>query len=442
MQEETKKAETPADFKPFHFDPRIETGIKALGFGAPTTIQAQAIPPILENRDVLGVAQTGTGKTAAFVLPILQRLLTGPRRQIRAIIIAPTRELVDQIHEAVCRLGAATKLGSVTVYGGVPKYPQIKKLRSGAEIVVACPGRLLDLMGQGAVRASGLDVLVLDEADRMFDMGFLPDIKEIVGKLPAKRQTLLFSATMPREIRQLTKEMMENPQMIRVDDDRPASTVSHTVYPVESHRKTALLMRLLDKTELESVLVFTRTRERATTLALQIQDAGMGATSLRGDLPQTKRQEALRGFRNGRYRVLVATDIAARGIDVSRISHVINYDMPDTVDAYTHRIGRTGRAERTGDAFSFVTRGDRSFVWAIEKVLGETVEKRILEDFNYGVSAAIDREGGRSRRPAAPKAPSRTPGRPQERQERWTRPSMEAGKPAAGFRKNRKSFGR
>ncbi|MDD5169620.1 MAG: DEAD/DEAH box helicase, partial [Syntrophales bacterium] len=323
------------NFKSFNLNPMIESGIQALGYVKPTAIQERCIPPILEQRDVMGLAQTGTGKTAAYVLPILQQLMTGTRRCIRAMIIAPTRELADQIDESIRQLGSKTRLRSVTVYGGMNKMPQIRRLREGVEIVVACPGRLLDLMNQGAVKASNLEVLVIDEADRMFDMGFLPDIQEIVKRLPAKRQTLLFSATMPNEIRLLTKDMMSNPYMVRVNDTVPISTVSHCVYPVESHLKTPLLIRLLDKTDTESVLIFTRTRSRATLLAQHIKKAGFRAASLQGDLPQTKRQEALKGFRDGRYRVLVATDIAARGIDVSRISHVINYDMPDNIDAYT-----------------------------------------------------------------------------------------------------------
>ncbi len=431
------------NFESFNLHPRIESGIKALGYEEPTPIQRQCIPSILECRDVMGLAQTGTGKTAAFVLPVLQRLMTGPRKCIRALIVAPTRELADQIHESIYQLGSETKLRSVTIYGGVNKIPQIRKLREGAEIVVACPGRLLDLMNQGAVNVSALEVLVLDEADRMFDMGFLPDIRKIVKRLPAKRQTLLFSATMPEEIRRLTKEMMRsNTHMVRVDDTLPLSSVSHAVYPIEAHLKTALLMNLLDKTDTESVLVFTRTKSRATRLAQHIKKAGFVATSLQGDLPQTKRQDALSGFRDGRYQILVATDIAARGIDVSRISHVINYDMPDTVDAYTHRIGRTGRAAKTGDAFSFMTGTDKIFVRAIEKVLGETLEKRTLEDFNYALPAApagIDSRSDRSRPQAAPGSFLKTQGRPSARR---AYPSASMAKPGTSRWSDRKSAGR
>jgi ATP-dependent RNA helicase RhlE len=331
----------------------------------------------------MGLAQTGTGKTAAFVLPLLHRLMTGPNRRLRALIVAPTRELADQIREAMGELGRHTGLRTATLYGGVNKSSQVKKLREGMDVVVACPGRLLDLMDQGEVDVSSVEMLVLDEADRMFDMGFLPEIRKIVRRLPEKRQTLLFSATMPEEIQRLTREVMHEPRIVRIDDNLPVPTVSHSVYPVESHLKTALLVRLLNNTETRSVLVFTRTRHRATRLASQIHKAGFAVASLQGDLPQNKRQEALRGFREGRYPILVATDIVARGIDVSSISHVINYDMPDTVDAYIHRIGRTGRATKTGDAFSFVTGEERSFVWAVEKALGESLERRVLADFNY-----------------------------------------------------------
>jgi ATP-dependent RNA helicase RhlE len=375
------------NFKSFNLHPHIESGIRSLGYKEPTPIQTKCIPSILRQRDVMGLAQTGTGKTAAFALPILQRLMAGPRRRIRALIIAPTRELAEQTHDAMCQLGWRAKLRSFTIYGGIKKESQIRMIRKGAEIAVACPGRLIDLMDQGEIDLSRLEVLVLDEADRMFDMGFLPDIRKIMKRLPKKRQTLLFSATMPDDIRELVKDILNDPVTFQIGDTAPVSTVSHALYPVEPHLKKGLLMRLLDLTDIESVLVFTRTKIRAARLAKQMKKAGFFATSLQGDLSQCKRKEALNGFRSGKYQILVATDIAARGIDVSQISHVINYDMPDTADAYTHRIGRTGRAARTGDAFTFVTRKERDFVWNIEKVLGEKIESRTLEDFDYTVKA-------------------------------------------------------
>jgi ATP-dependent RNA helicase RhlE len=374
-------------FNSFQFHPRIASGIGSLGYTVPTPIQIQCIPPILKGKDVVGLAQTGTGKTAAFALPILQHLMAGQRKRLRALIIAPTRELAEQIHEAISQLGSYTKLKSVAIYGGVSKGSQITKLRNGAEIAVVCPGRLLDLMDQKAVSLADVEVLVLDEADRMFDMGFLPDIRKIMARLPVQRQTLLFSATMPKDIRDLVQESLRDPTTVRIGDSVPVSTVSHVVYPIEHHLKTALLMKLLNQTEADSVLVFTRTKDRAMRLAKRMRKTGLPVASLQGDLSQPQRQKALNGFKDGTYKFLVATDIAARGIDVSRISHVINYDAPDTVDAYTHRIGRTGRATRTGDAFTFVTPRDSSLVWGIENVLGERMERRKLEGFNYEAPA-------------------------------------------------------
>ena len=371
------------DFHTFNFHPHVADGIANAGYVTPTPIQMQAMPPVISGQDVMGLAQTGTGKTAAFVLPILDRLIKGQRGGIRALIIAPTRELAEQIHDAIVQLGSKTRLKSVTIYGGVSYEPQKQKLKAGVDIVVACPGRLLDHVTQGTIRLSNLEVLVLDEADRMFDMGFMPDIRKIIKHLPAKRQTLLFSATMPDDIRRLAHEILQSPVTVQVNHSAPACTVSHALYPVDQHLKTALLLELLRNTDTESVLVFTRTKHRAKRVGEQVGKAGFRAASLQGNLSQNKRQEALDGFRRGLYQVLVATDIAARGIDVTRISHVINYDMPDTADAYTHRIGRTGRAEKTGDAFTFITREDEGMVRSIELVLKEKIERRKLENFDY-----------------------------------------------------------
>jgi len=335
----------------------------------------------------MGLAQTGTGKTAAFVLPILHRLMQGGRRHVRALVIAPTRELAEQIHEAIGIMGRQTRLRSVSIYGGVSMNPQIQKLRSGVEIVVACPGRLLDHINHGMINLSHLEVLVLDEADRMFDMGFLPDVRKIIKCVPARRQTLLFSATMPDDIRRLAHEVLRTPVTVQVDPPAPPSTVAHALYPVDQHLKTALLLELLRYTDTGSVLIFTRTKHRAKRVGQQLENAGYRAASLQGNLSQNRRQAALDGFRDGSYQVLVATDIAARGIDVLRISHVINYDMPDTIDAYTHRVGRTGRAEKTGDAFTFITREDEDVVRGIERMLGEKVERRTLKGFDYKKTA-------------------------------------------------------
>ncbi|MCL5421991.1 MAG: DEAD/DEAH box helicase [Nitrospirae bacterium] len=371
------------EFHTFNFHPRIAAGVKAAGFVTPTPIQEQAIPPVLQGKDVMGLAQTGTGKTAVFVLPILERLINGPRGRIRALIIAPTRELADQINTTVADLGRQTHLRSITIYGGVGMNPQIQKLRAGVEIVVACPGRLLDHINQRTIDLSQLEVLVLDEADRMFDMGFLPDIRKIIKHVPTKRQTLLFSATMPDDIRRLAHDVLHAPITVQVNHAAPASTVAHALYPVDQHLKTGLLLTLLRHTDTESVLIFTRTKHRAKRVGQQLERAGYRAASLQGNLSQNRRQAALDGFRDGSYHILVATDIAARGIDVSSISHVINYDIPDTVDAYTHRIGRTGRAAKTGDAFTFITREDEDTVRSIERVLGEKIERRLMEGFDY-----------------------------------------------------------
>jgi ATP-dependent RNA helicase RhlE len=392
-------------FSSFKFHPQIAAGVRALGYETPTPIQVQAIPPVLEGHDVMGLAQTGTGKTAAFVLPILQRLLPGRRGQLRALIIAPTRELAEQTHVAITALGRDTKLRSATIYGGVGVNPQIQKLRSGVEIVVACPGRLLDHINQKTIDLSHVEVLVLDEADRMFDMGFLPDIRRIIKQLPVKRQNLMFSATMPDDIRKLANEVLRSPVNVQVNHTAPANTVSHALYPVEQHLKTALLMEILKHTDTDSVLIFTRTKHRAKRIGQQLEKAGYKAASLQGNLSQNRRQAALDGFRDGSHQILVATDIAARGIDVSTVSHVINYDIPDTTDAYTHRIGRTGRAAKTGDAFTFITREDEPMVRSIERVMGDRIERRFVQDFDYKKAAPKrDEEFAR-----APREPRRRP---------------------------------
>jgi len=390
------------EFSHFNFHPNVAAGVKAIGYITPTPIQEQAIPPILKGRDVMGLAQTGTGKTAAFVLPILHRLMQGPRGHVRALIIAPTRELAEQIHEAFISMGKQTRLRSATIYGGVSLNPQIQKLRNGTEIVVACPGRLLDHIKQRTVDLSRLEVLVLDEADRMFDMGFLPDVRKIIKHVPSQRQTLLFAATMPDDVRRLAHEILRAPVTVQVNYAAPINTVAHALYPVEQHLKTALLLELLRHTDTESVLIFTRTKHRAKRVGQQVENAGYRAASLQGNLSQNRRQAALDGFRNGSYQILVATDIAARGIDVSSISHVINYDMPDTADAYTHRIGRTGRAAKTGDAFTFMTREDGEMVRSIERVLGDKVERRTLEGFDYKKAQAPGRNTEFARPPRQP----------------------------------------
>src|SRR4030042_111137 len=356
-------------FETFNFHPSIMAGVRALGYVTPTPIQLQSIPPILQGRDLIGLAQTGTGKTAAFVLPILQRLLPGPRGRIGALIISPTRELAEQTCEAITELGQQTGLRGTAVYGGVSIEQQTRRLRHETEIAVACPGRLIDHLWQGTIDLSDLEVLVIDEADQMFDMGFLPDIRNILKCLLKPQQTLLFSATMPDDIRRLVQEVLHDPVTVQIGRTLPATTVSHTLYPVRQHLKTALLKELLHKTKMKSVLVFTRTKYRAERVAQQLERAGYRATSLQGNLSQYRRQAALDGFRTGSFEILVATDIVARGIDVLDISHVINYDMPDCTDAYINRIGRTGRIGKTGDAFTFVTNEDAFMLRALEDFL-------------------------------------------------------------------------
>lgn len=373
------------DFNQFNLDSRLTAGIKRVGYQEPTPIQKSAIPLALAGHDLVGTAQTGTGKTAAFVLPILHKLLNSPGKRTRALIITPTRELAEQIHQVIGNLKKGTNLRSVTIYGGVGAKPQIAALRRGVDIVVACPGRLLDHLQHNHAKLGELEVLVLDEADRMFDMGFLPDIKRIIKYIPAQRQTMLFSATFPKEIERLAAQTLRNPKRVSIGLARPAHTVSHTLYPVPHHLKKGLLMKLLKQTDTESVLIFTRTKHRAKRLAQQIANGGYRVTSLHGNRTQGQRQAALKGFKQGHYQIMVATDIAARGLDIDRISHVINYDMPDTADAYIHRIGRTGRAERTGDAFTLITPEDFPLVFKIEKIMKQKLRLETLPDYDYDV---------------------------------------------------------
>ncbi len=374
-------------FEQFNLDARLMGGIRKAGYEVPTPIQEAAIPAALRGRDLVGTAQTGTGKTAAFVLPILNKLLDGPRGMPRALIVTPTRELAEQNYEVVRALAAGTRLRSATIYGGVAAGPQLKALRDGTEILIACPGRLLDLYNQRVLKLQNIEILVLDEADRMFDMGFLPDIKRIIQALPTQRQTMMFSATFPPEVEQLAAQALRNPQRISMGISRPAYTVAHALYPVPAHLKSALLLKLLKQTDTNSVLIFTRTKYRAQKLAQQIERAGHQVTSLHGDRTQGQRQSALKGFRNGMHRIMVATDIAARGLDVESISHVINFDMPDTADAYIHRIGRTGRAERSGDAFTLVTPDDTDMIRSLERIMGKPLVRKTFDDFDYTVAA-------------------------------------------------------
>ncbi len=361
-------------FERFNFTSNINKGIAACGYKEPTPIQSQAMGSILEGRDVLGLAQTGTGKTAAFVLPMLQRMAGKSERTPRGLIMAPTRELAEQIYENILALGAHTRLKSIALYGGVGKNPQVKSLQRGVDIIVACPGRLLDLLNDGAVNLKGIQTLVLDEADQMLDMGFFPDIKRVIARLPEKRQSLVFSATMPKEIDALTRKILNDPARVRVNHSAPVTAISHTCFNLDKQERTTKLKQLLEEPAMTTALVFTRTKYKAKGLAAQLKKSGFKATSLQGNLSQAQRKKAMDGFRSGSFNILVATDIAARGIDVSAISHVINYDLPDTVETYIHRTGRTGRAECSGKAYTFACQGDEKMVALIEKQLGQPMK--------------------------------------------------------------------
>ena len=372
-------------FKEFSLHPQVLSGVISVGFTTPTPIQEQAIPIALEGRDLLGLAQTGTGKTAAFALPILHHLAsTPPKKGIRYLVIAPTRELAEQIHETFNELGKHLRIRAATVYGGVAKGPQLNRIRRGAQIIVACPGRLLDHVSQKDIDLTNVEILVLDEADTMCDMGFLPDVQRILNHLPSKRQTLFFSATMPKEIRGLAVKILKDPETVQIGTIAPADTVSHSIYPVPDKLKKDLLLALLEKTPTGRALVFTRTKHRARTLALELGKNRFRVGALQGNMSQNARQQAMNGFRTGKFDILVATDIAAHGIDVPEVSHVINFDFPNTTDTYTHRIGRTGRAEQTGEAFTFAGAEDASMVRHVERELGIQIERRRLEGFNYG----------------------------------------------------------
>jgi ATP-dependent RNA helicase RhlE len=373
------------NFNQFNLDSRLNMGISQAGYRKPTPIQKSAIPLALAGHDLIGTAQTGTGKTAAFVLPILHKLLRGPGKKTRALIITPTRELAEQIHQTIGSLKGKTKIRSIAIYGGVGAGAQIDALHRGVEIVVACPGRLLDHIQNNHAKLGNVEMLVLDEADRMLDMGFLPDIKRILKHVPRKRQTMLFSATFPKEIEHLAAQTLHKPNRVAIGITRPAHTVKHTLYPVPHHLKKSLVIKLLQQTKTNSVLIFTRTKHRAQRLAKQIAATGYKVTSLHGNRSQAQRRTAIKGFKKGKYQIMVATDVAARGLDIDRISHVINFDMPDTSDAYIHRIGRTGRVKRTGEAFTLTTPDDYLMVHKIEKIMKEKLPRKTLSDFDYEV---------------------------------------------------------
>lgn len=363
--------------------PIVDAVVEA-GYTTPTPIQEQAIPVALSGRDVMGLAQTGTGKTAAFTLPILHRLLGGPRR-LRALILTPTRELCQQVEESFRKYGRFSEIDVAPIYGGVAYEPQERALADGVDVLVATPGRLIDHMERGNVPLGLLEILVLDEADRMLDMGFAPQISRIANGISSYRQTLLFSATMPPEVEALARKYLRRPIVVQVGRrSQAAHTVRHAVYPVPASRKTALLVALLQKPGMDSVLVFSRTKHGADRVVRQLNDSGIESTALHADKTQAQRTSALEAFKRGKVRVLVATDIAQRGLDISGISHVINYDVPGQAEDYVHRIGRTGRAAQSGDAFTFMAPDEIAMVRTIERVLGQPIERISMPGFDFG----------------------------------------------------------
>ena len=406
-------------FQQLGLEAKILRAVQEAGYTEPTPIQSAAIPLVIAGHDVIGIAQTGTGKTAAFTLPMLTKLVAQPpgqRRGTRVLIIAPTRELVVQIEENVRIYGKHLPLTVATVFGGVGEQPQIRALRSGTDVVIACPGRLLDLMGQRCTDFSQLKFLVLDEADRMLDMGFLPDIRRIVQQLPKQRQTLMFSASLSKEIEVLTHEFQRAPKIVQIGRRaNPAETVTQLVYEVPKHLKTSLLLHLLQDPGMDMVLVFSRMKHGADRIARQLEQRGVRTATLHSNRSQNQRLRALQDFKSGAVRVLVATDIAARGIDVDGISHVVNYDFPMHSEDYVHRIGRTGRAHAVGDAISFVTPEDHGELRALERFIGRGIVRKKAEGFNYSAAAPAFQAAEDDRRTprGQSQGQSRRPGRPQ-----------------------------
>jgi ATP-dependent RNA helicase RhlE len=380
--------ETRTTFAELGLDASILQAVTDAGYVHPTPIQQRAIPLILNGRDVMGLAQTGTGKTAAFTLPVIARLMGGPRRT-RVLILTPTRELCLQVEESFRKYSVHAPIEVAPVYGGVPMDPQITALRDGVDVVVATPGRLLDHLERQNVVFDDLEVLVLDEADRMLDMGFAPQIQKVISQIPNYRQTLLFSATMPPEVEALARKYLRKPIVVQVARrNSTATTVTHAVYPVPAHRKSELLINVLSQHASETVLVFTRTKHGADRVVRHLEKAGIEAAAMHADKSQPQRIKALEDFRSGKVRVLVATDIAQRGLDISGITHVINYDVPQHAEDYVHRIGRTGRAAATGDAFTFMDANEIGTVRLIERVIGQEIPRVSVPGFDFGTVAA------------------------------------------------------
>ena len=376
-------------FSKLDLTPKVLEGVKAAGYAEPTAIQVRAIPVVMAGRDLIGSAQTGTGKTAAFALPILSRL--AQHGALRALVLEPTRELAAQVETAIHDYGRFTNLRTAVLFGGAGYGKQDQALRRGADVVVATPGRLLDHLQRGTLKLNGIEILVLDEADRMLDMGFLPDVRRIVERCPRQRQTMLFSATIPPEIEQLSKWALRNPETVEIGLRRsPAETVTHALYPVANDQKQALLNELLKRTDFDQVLIFCRTKHGADGVARKLQQQGHAVAVLHSNRTQNEREKALGGFRDGRFEVMVATDIAARGLDVEQISHVINYDVPHHPEDYVHRIGRTGRAQSVGDAFTIMTGDDVQEIAAIEHFIGQKIPRVKLEGFKYEYTRLLD----------------------------------------------------
>jgi ATP-dependent RNA helicase RhlE len=371
-------------FSKFKLDPSIQKGIREMGFARPTPIQSDAIPPAMEGKDLLACASTGSGKTAAFLLPILDKLISKSRRTTRALVLTPTRELAVQIVEQGNAMAVHTPVTAAAIIGGVGMGPQEHAFRSGTDILVATPGRLLDHMKSSYAKLDRIEFLVLDEADRMLDMGFLPDIRRILKTLPAKRQTLFFSATMPKPIAALAGEMLKRPVTINLErTSMPATGITQALYPVPQELKSALFLELLNRGDMNEALVFTRTKHRANRLAEYLAKSGVKSERIHGNRSQSQRTEALAGFKSGKYRVLVATDIAARGIDVEALGHVVNFDVPPAPEDYIHRVGRTGRAELTGEAFTFFSPQEEQDIRSIERAIGRKLPRVTIEGFDY-----------------------------------------------------------
>ncbi|MGH7477533.1 MAG: DEAD/DEAH box helicase [Longimicrobiales bacterium] len=412
-----------ADFGSLRLHPQLLSAVHELGFDQPTPIQAATIPPAVAGKDVLGCAMTGSGKTAAFLLPILERLRERPRGRSRALILTPTRELAAQIVAHLDELARHTRVRGAAIYGGVGMVPQERALRRGVDVLVATPGRLLDHLQYDYARLDGIEVLVLDEADRMLDMGFLPAIKRVLARLPKRpRQTLLFSATMPAPMRELARELLRDPVIIGTERKQtPPAAITQALYPVAAAAKPQLLVELLQRGEIGSAIVFCRTKHRADRLADKLVRQGVAVARIHGNRSQSQRTQALAGFKAGRFRVLVATDIVARGIDVDTLGHVVNFDVPAEPESYIHRIGRTARAGASGEAFTFVAREEEEQVRAIERALGRRIERRTIDGFDYRARATgpdqVQSRGDRSRRPERPRRAQRPAERTRGR--RW-----------------------